>query len=65
MQFKNVLQNQIYGNDYSYSIPDDVDNCPQHCNVDQLDADGDGIGDGCDLFILRKGKTQISRKKGV
>jgi hypothetical protein len=30
------------------SIPDDVDNCPDNCNSQQLDADNDGIGDVCD-----------------
>jgi hypothetical protein len=30
------------------SIPDDVDICPDTCNSQQLDADGDGIGDVCD-----------------
>jgi hypothetical protein len=29
-------------------IPDTFDNCPNNCNVQQLDADGDGIGDVCD-----------------
>jgi hypothetical protein len=30
-------------------IPDSSDNCPLNCNTQQLDADGDGIGDVCDL----------------
>jgi phage tail sheath protein FI len=29
-------------------IPDDIDNCFDVCNTQQLDADGDGIGDVCD-----------------
>jgi hypothetical protein len=29
-------------------IVDTQDNCPNNCNVNQLDADGDGIGDVCD-----------------
>ena len=29
-------------------IPDLVDNCPFNDNADQLDVDGDGVGDDCD-----------------
>lgn len=30
------------------SIADDIDNCPNIPNADQLDTDGDGMGDVCD-----------------
>lgn len=29
-------------------VDDAVDNCPDEYNVDQIDADGDGLGDACD-----------------
>jgi hypothetical protein len=32
----------------SDGIADGDDNCPDNCNTQQLDADGDGIGDVCD-----------------
>ena len=35
----------------SDGVCDDVDNCPVNSNADQLDADGDGVGDVCDLYF--------------
>jgi len=29
-------------------IPDETDNCPAVSNADQMDSDGDGLGDACD-----------------
>ena len=29
-------------------VPDDKDNCPGNANADQVDTDGDDLGDACD-----------------
>jgi len=43
-------------------IPDDVDNCPDVPNPDQLDSNGNGIGDACDTNVAKLEDT--SPKKG-
>jgi uncharacterized repeat protein (TIGR01451 family) len=34
-------------------VVDAIDNCPQAANADQADADGDGIGNACDVVAVR------------
>ena len=59
VNFTNIYETQasIYIDKITYGLrldPDndgiasDIDNCPDHYNRDQLDLDGDGIGDVCD-----------------
>ena len=51
-------------------ISDEIDNCPQLANDDQVDTDSDGLGDGCDAepnqanYGLR-GEITISSARGV
>lgn len=38
-------------------VPDAIDNCPQVANSDQLDTNGNGIGDACESVIVGGGDT--------
>jgi|GEM_PF-1405607 len=38
----------VYNDQDMDGIPDSQDNCPANANVDQVDTDGDGVGDACD-----------------
>ncbi|MEQ8273996.1 MAG: DUF4215 domain-containing protein [Deltaproteobacteria bacterium] len=39
----------LEGDDDDDGVVNGVDNCPDDANADQLDTDGDGLGDVCDL----------------
>ena len=43
-----TIASEIVASDEYDDIDDDEDNCPAADNLDQADADGDGIGDVCD-----------------
>ena len=47
-----------YDNDGLHEV---YDNCPLEFNPDQLDLDGDGIGDICDADIDGDGVTNVQR----
>ena len=48
------VEQSVTSDSYFFEVDDgdgilwDADNCPLNCNTEQLDADGDGLGDVCD-----------------
>ena len=46
-------------------VPDGTDNCPNVANADQVDSDGDGTGDACDLFPLDETETVDTDVDGI
>ena len=51
-QFNVETQTTIIGDADSDGVLDDRDNCPTVANPDQLDSNGNGIGDVCDYISL-------------
>ncbi len=43
-------------------VPDALDNCPDAPNVEQADADLDGVGDACDLETCGNGAVEIQEE---
>lgn len=53
-----------YDRDFD-TIPDIADNCPLTPNQDQLDANGDGVGDACEVTLLVLRPSVPSTSQGV
>ena len=50
----------------SLGVPDSSDNCPVTPNVDQLDSDGDAVGDVCDnCHLVSPGVQTDTDQNGV
>jgi MYXO-CTERM domain-containing protein len=45
------VPNECFPDQDADGVPDAFDNCPGTPNADQLDTDGDGIGDACDTDL--------------
>ncbi|MFC2138578.1 T9SS type A sorting domain-containing protein [Bacteroidota bacterium] len=51
-EINNIYSNSVLIDNDLDGIDDKVDNCPSKINPDQLDSDGDGMGDVCDAYPI-------------
>lgn len=65
------LKGEILPNSDNDSFVDILDNCPSITNENQLDSDGNGIGDVCDIYadtniiVQKRDATCISKNNGL
>ena len=64
------VSGEIINDDDNDKIPNEIDNCPNESNPDQLDTNLNGIGDICDIYnfdnfkIIKKDESCYDKNNG-